>query len=88
MLQFPYEVIVSFHMSPDYTDLEGAVGYSPPTEGAAIPEWEEDGAEDERSIVRRRRLERFASENSRVKDNIDLDWTFTLYVDVFFIALF
>ena len=67
---------------PDYSDLEGAVGYSEPNV-EFIPEWTDPRNEeetDEMHEMRRRRLARFSSEKSdqtktedNVKDNLDLD---------------
>lgn len=52
--------------SIDLSSLEGATGYSPPKE-ELIPEWEDPAKEehgDEMDEVRRRRLEKFLTENS------------------------
>ena len=53
-------------MFSDLTSLEGAMGYTPPKE-EMIPEWEDPSKEehrDEADEVRRRRLERFLSDNN------------------------
>ncbi|XP_067681229.1 E3 ubiquitin-protein ligase synoviolin-like isoform X2 [Haliotis asinina] len=59
----------------DYSDLEGAIGYTPPTV-EDIPQWvdptqEEHG--DELHEVRKRRLKKFSQNESNNKDNLDLD---------------
>ncbi|XP_071079324.1 E3 ubiquitin-protein ligase synoviolin A-like [Haliotis cracherodii] len=58
----------------DYSDLEGAIGYTPPTE-EDIPQWVDPAQEehgDELHEVRKRRLKKF-SQNDDVNDNLDLD---------------
>lgn len=55
----------------DLTSLEGAAGYTPPKE-EMIPEWEDPTKEehkDEADEIRRRRLERFLSENNSQTDS-------------------
>ena len=55
----------------DLTSLEGAAGYTPPKE-EMIPEWEDPTKEehkDEADEIRRRRLERFLSENNSETDS-------------------
>lgn len=62
--------------SIDLSSLEGAAGYSPPKE-ELIPEWEDPAKEehgDEMDEVRRRRLEKFLSDNiqtnSKTKNSV------------------
>ncbi|XP_038074892.1 E3 ubiquitin-protein ligase synoviolin B-like [Patiria miniata] len=51
--------------SADLTSLDGAAGFTPPTEGELIPEYEEDTPEEvDHSEIRRRRLQRLESAGS------------------------
>ena len=67
---------VLFISAPDYSGLEGAVGFTPPTEDS-IPEWDdprEEQHEDELHEVRKRRLQKFSSESiesTKVKTEVD-----------------
>ena len=45
----------------DLTQLEGAVGFTPPTEGELIPDTEEPEEHDHQEI-RRRRLQKLSSQ--------------------------
>ncbi|XP_022096953.1 E3 ubiquitin-protein ligase synoviolin B-like [Acanthaster planci] len=51
--------------SADLTSLDGASGFTPPTEGELIPEYEEGGSEElDHGEIRRRRLQRLQSRGS------------------------
>lgn len=66
----------------DFSNLEGATGYSPPKD-EMIPEWtdpSEDTRLDELHEVRKRRLQKFSPDYSKKEttavaqtDNLDLD---------------
>ena len=85
----PYKGSSSIHdvvvmVTNDPAEPEGAAGYTPPSLGEEfIPEWQPssaDGEDEEMREVRRRRLQKFSSQNShgtldkdKEADNLALD---------------